>query len=152
MLSAIFMISVLVAVTVAIHASGLTILWLGLQRWHARSAVRFWSIAPLLVGMAGCMIALHLAEILLWSFFYLRWGCLPDAESAFYYSGVTYTSIGYGDLVLAKPWRALAPIEGLIGILMCGLSSGVFFAFLVQTYQLRHGRASGRSTKESTEP
>jgi hypothetical protein len=55
-------------------------------------------------------------------------GCLPDAESAFYFSGVTYTTVGYGDLVLPKPWRILAPIEALTGLLMCALSGGLFFA------------------------
>jgi hypothetical protein len=148
MFSAIIMICVLVAVTVAIHAGGLTMLLLGLRRWKAGSPTRFLPITRLLVGMAAFMIVLHLTEILLWSFFYLRWGCLPDAESAFYYSGVTYTSIGYGDLVLAKPWRILAPIEGLVGILMCGLSSGLFFAVLMHTYQLRHGKTSGHSTTD----
>jgi Ion channel len=64
------------------------------------------------------------------SFYHLR-GCLPDAEAAFYFSGVTYTTVGYGELVLTKPWRLLAPIETLTGILMCGLSASFFFAVVV---------------------
>jgi hypothetical protein len=43
-------------------------------------------------------------------------------------SGVTYTTLGYGDHLLPKPWRMLAPLEALTGILMCGLSIGLFFA------------------------
>ena len=54
----------------------------------------------------------------------------PDVESAFYFSGVTYATVGYGDVVLAQPWRMLGPIEGLTGILMCGLSTGLFFAII----------------------
>jgi hypothetical protein len=38
--------------------------------------------------------------------------------------------VGYGDLVLKEPWRLLAPIEGLVGILMCGLSAAVYFALV----------------------
>ena len=41
---------------------------------------------------------------------------------------VTYTTVGYGDLVLPQEWRLLGPVEGLTGILMCGLSTGFFFA------------------------
>ena len=41
---------------------------------------------------------------------------------------VTYTTVGYGDLVLPKEWRLLGAVEGLTGILMCGLSTGLFFA------------------------
>ena len=39
---------------------------------------------------------------------------------------VTYTTLGYGDLVLPKEWRMIGPVEGLTGILMCGLSTGIF--------------------------
>ena len=35
---------------------------------------------------------------------------------------VTYATIGYGDIVLPQPWRVLAAMEGLTGILMCGWS------------------------------
>jgi hypothetical protein len=53
---------------------------------------------------------------------------MPDAESAFYFSAVTYTSLGYGDLLLPKAWRLFAPLETLAGILMSGISTGLFFA------------------------
>ena len=78
-----------------------------------------------------------LAEITFWALVYLWAGCLPDAESAFYFSGVTYATIGYGDVVLPKPWRMLGPVEGLTGILMCGLSAGLFFAIVSRIYQAR---------------
>ena len=54
--------------------------------------------------------------------------CLPDAESSLYFSGVTYTTLGYGDVVLPEEWRLFGPVEGLTGILLCGLSAGFFFA------------------------
>jgi ZIP family zinc transporter len=50
--------------------------------------------------------------------------------------------MGYGDLVLAKPWRVLAPIEALTGILMCGLSTGVCFAVVHRIYQAVHAPTS----------
>jgi hypothetical protein len=43
----------------------------------------------------------------------------------------------HGDLVLPRPWRVLAPIEGLTGILMCGLSAGLFFAVVSRIYVSR---------------
>ena len=135
MLSIILIAGVLVAVTVAVHAAGITVLLNALRRWHAIPPTDFWLITRLLVVVTWWLVLLHLAEISVWGLFYLWWGCLPDAEAAVYFSGVTYTSIGYGDLVLAKPWRVLAPIEGLIGVLMCGLSTGVFFAVVTRIYQ-----------------
>jgi hypothetical protein len=38
---------------------------------------------------------------------------------------------------LAKPWRILGPVEGLTGILMCGLSAGLFFAVVSRIYATR---------------
>jgi len=138
MLSIILIAGVLVAVTVAVHVAGIAVLLKALERWNAISPTRFWPITRLLVVIAWWLVLLHLAEVLVWGLFYLWCGCLPDVEAAVYFSGVTYTSIGYGDLVLAKPWRVLAPIEGLTGVLMCGLSTSVFFAVVYRIYQAVH--------------
>ena len=54
------------------------------------------------------MVLLHLAEIAVWAFFYVWQRAMPDLATAFYFSAVTYTTTGYGDLVLAPEWRLLA--------------------------------------------
>jgi hypothetical protein len=132
-----FVAAVLVAITVAIHAVGLAVVLSHLAESHALPPTRAWPITLLLVRVAWLLILIHGIEISMWALFY-RWeGCLPDAESAFYFSGVTYTTIGYGDVVLAKPWRILGPIEGMSGILMCGLSAGLFFATVTRIYAPR---------------
>ena len=114
----------LLAVTVAIHAAGLSAMLP-----HVLSALpdrRFWPVTWQILWVAWRLILLHLTEIAAWALFYW-WQCLPDAESSFYFSGVTYATLGYGDLVLPDEWRLLGPVEGLVGILMCGLSTGFFF-------------------------
>ena len=137
MLAVIFIAAVLVATTVAIHAAGMAVVLSRLVKSHARPPTRFWPITSLLVRLTWLLILIHAAEISLWALFY-RWEeCLPDFESAFYFSGVTYTTIGYGDLVLSKPWRMLGPVEGVTGILMCGLSAGLFFATVSRIYAPR---------------
>ena len=99
----------------------------------------FWPISWLLIRVTWTLLLIHLVEIAVWALFYLWAGCLPDAESAFYFSGVTYATVGYGDVVLQKPWRMLGPVEGLTGILMCGLSTGLFFAVLNRVVAGRPG-------------
>lgn len=138
MLSLVLIACVLVGVTVAVHAAGLAVLLLALRKWHLASLTRFWPITRLLLLMTWWVVLFHLVEISICGLFHWWWGCLPDAESAFYFSGVTYSSIGFGDLVLATPWRLLAPIEGLTGVLMCGLSAGIFFAVVSRIHQARH--------------
>ncbi len=65
--------------------------------------------------------------------------CLPDFESSLYFAVVTYTTVGYGDLVLAKGWRLVAGVEALTGILMCGWSTGFFFIVASKLYGSRLG-------------
>ena len=137
MLAVMFIAAVLVAITVAVHAAGLGVVLSHLVKSHALPPSRFWPITWLLIRVALLLILFHFVEISVWALFY-RWeGCLTDAESAFYFSGVTYTTIGYGDVVLTKPWRMLGPIEGVTGILMCGLSAGLFFATVTRIYAPR---------------
>jgi hypothetical protein len=118
----------LLALTVTIHSAGLSAI---LQHRSKREPEpTFWPVTRLLVSVAWWLILLHLAEIAVWASFYWWQQCLPDLGSSFYFSGVTYTTVGYGDLVLPPGWRLLGPVEALTGILMCGLSTGLFFALV----------------------
>ena len=127
----------LVALTVAVHAAGFGLVLGTVVKRHVAPPSGAWGITWLLIRLAWLLMLIHIVEISLWALFYLWQQCLPDAESAFYFSGVTYTTIGYGDVVLEKPWRLLAPLEGLTGILMCGLSAGLFFATVTAIYSRR---------------
>ena len=133
MLSKLLIAWCLMALCVAIHASGVTsaLRWL---RCHPSSSKNFWHRTWLFIVLAGWMILFHLIEITVWSLFYLSKGAMPDLPSALYFSAVTYTTTGYGDLVLSKEWRLVGAIEALTGILMCGWSTGFFFAVVSRLY------------------
>lgn len=130
MLSTVLCSCVLVITTVFVHAVGFSALLRAVVRSHALDRSGFWSSVGLVIVLTCWLILIHSVEICVWGLFYWWQGGLPDAESAFYFSGVTYTTVGYGDVVLAKPWRILAPVEALSGVLMCGLSAGLFFALV----------------------
>ena len=117
----------LMAMCVGVHAAAMPVLINGLQREgvHSRS---FWPWVRLFVRLAGAVVLLHLAEIAAWAFFYAWQGAMPDVASAFYFSAVTYTTTGYGDLVLPAEWRLVGAVEALTGILMCGWSTAFFVA------------------------
>jgi hypothetical protein len=122
----------LVVLTVVIHAVGFSALLRAMMRLQILTASGFRRVTWAVVKLACWLMLIHLVEISLWGLFYFRRGLLPDIESAFYFSGITYTTVGYGDLVLPKPWRLLAPLEALTGILMCGLSIGLYFAVVTR--------------------
>jgi hypothetical protein len=120
----------LVAITVTIHAAGLGLVLSHVLQSTVRPDTRFWPITWLLIRIAWLLIVIHVFEIAVWALFFWWEKCLPDMESSFYFSGVTYATIGYGDLVLPEEWRLFGPIEGLTGILMCGLSTAFFFVIV----------------------
>jgi len=122
--------SALVATTVTIHAAGLGMVLSHVLRSTVRPDTRFWPITWLLIRIAWLLIVFHLFEIAVWALFFWWQNCLPDFVSSFYFSGVTYTTVGYGDLVLPTEWRVFGPVEALTGILMCGLSTALFFAVI----------------------
>jgi len=119
----------LMALCVVTHATGLTS---AVYRLRDRSTVarQFWPGVWLFIRLASWMVLLHLIEITAWAAFYEWKGAMADLQSALYFSAVTYTTTGYGDLVLPKEWRLLGAIEALTGILMCGWSTGFFFAIV----------------------
>ncbi len=142
MLSIFLIACLLAALTVVLHAAGIGLLLRSWMRQHTQPPSSRFAIVKALLHVIWWLILLHLAEITIWALFYLWRGCLPTAEAAFYFSGVTYTTLGYGDIVLAKPWRILAPLEGLVGVLMCGLSMGYFFVVVNRMQQRQLERAA----------
>src|SRR3982751_3453605 len=117
----------LMAFCVVVHAASVTsgVRWVRRQPTAGRG---FWSWTWMFVHVAGGLIGIHLVEIAAWATLYVWRGAMPDVQSALYFSAVTYTTTGYGDVVLPLEWRLVGGIEALTGILMCALSGGFFFA------------------------
>ena len=80
-----------------------------------------------------------LVQVLVWATLYRLAGRFPDIETAFYFSGVTFTSLGYGDVVLTGDLRLLAPLEAANGMMMFGISTAAFITAIQQAIA-RHVR------------
>jgi voltage-gated potassium channel len=89
----------------------------------------------LMAQLVGMLLLLHLAEAIVWALFLLLAGALPDLESAAYFSLTSYTTVGYGDVIVVKPWRMLGPLEAAVGVLMLGWSTGVLVAAIGRVYR-----------------
>jgi hypothetical protein len=126
--------SALFGLCVMIHALSLVALGRSLLRRQARGQSKF-SGDLIVVLVVTCVVVLvHLTEIACWAAFYTREGCLPDFRTAFYFSAVTYTTVGYGDVVLPVGFRGLASAEALAGILLSGMSTAFLFAVLSRLF------------------
>ncbi len=101
--------------------------------------------ATLVVESTLAIVILQGLLILLWASFY-RMHCFPSWELAFYFSATSYSTVGYGDLILPSNWRLLGPLEAITGVLMCGISVSVLFALVTRLLD----RDTQSSLKKST--
>ena len=85
--------------------------------------------AVLVMQTTMAIIVLQGAIILLWADCYRR-VCVWSWQSAFYFSAASYSTVGYGDVVLPPAWQLLGPLESMMGVLMCGISVSLLFALI----------------------
>jgi hypothetical protein len=106
------------------------------RRLHVAEGFSQWTWV--FIRVAGWTILLHLLEITIWALLYWWRRAIADLPDSLYFSAVTYTTTGYGDIVLPQEWRLVGAVEALTGILMCGWSTGFFFAIASRMHQAQN--------------
>ncbi len=53
----------------------------------------------------------------------------------FYYSIVTFTTLGYGDLTISSEWRMLSGFEAINGIMLIGWSTALMYSLIQNLYK-----------------
>ena len=126
----------LLATCVTVQSLGMLVLirWLSRVRRVLESRSTYLRVALLLRLFVG-IVLLHLVQVGLWAVVFWRAEELPNVETALYFSLATYTTIGFGDVVVGPGWRVLAGIEGLTGILLVGWSTAFVFAVVNRMYE-----------------
>ena len=128
----------LAAFIAALHAGILFGLadFLMLFRHWAQAAVAHRPADILVVIVAICVLfTAHLAETAIWATFFWKSGQLSSFAESWYFAGTSHTTLGYGDLVLKKPWRSLGPISAINGLLTFGCSTAFLFLVLQNIWQ-----------------
>jgi hypothetical protein len=130
----------LIATTVVIHAVGTTY-WVKFLSEHftgkdgrvdTRRSFR------ILISTGLVLAALHAIQISLWAIVYRNIsyaGEIDTFETAVYFSFVTFTTLGYGDITLSESGRVLSGIQALNGILLVGWSTAILFAVVQKLWQ-----------------
>lgn len=98
----------------------------------------------LLLGLVMLVMLLgNFVQMAIWAALFLYLGEFDKFETALYFSGVNFATLGYGDIVMTEQWRLLGPLEAANGILMFGVSTavltGAVMDVLKQVRRRRHG-------------
>ncbi|HAQ34314.1 MAG: K+ channel TrkA-N [Maricaulis sp.] len=118
-----------ITLTVVIHMLGLTALMATMQSRsrHIKPTQSLHRQGVFVVLVVMGLVLIHGIEIWLYAFVYLLLGAVGTVEEALYFSATTFTTLGYGDVILESRWRLVAALEGVNGFLLLGWST----AFLV---------------------
>lgn len=84
----------------------------------------------LLITTALFLLALNFIEAIVWGFVYFLTPTVPEFETlekAIYFSLVTFTSLGYGEITISSSHRLLTGFEAMNGILLLGWSTTMMF-------------------------
>jgi hypothetical protein len=128
--------TVLVALTVLVHTVGLSALgrwtpvaahWLKLHRHNAGRSI-------IMVTTVLSIFAIHTIEVWIWAAAFDAVGAVKGFENALTISTIMFSTVGYGDVVIAPAWRLFASLEAINGFILIGWST----AYLVGA-STRHG-------------
>lgn len=133
--------TVMVALTIALQSLFLIVAaavitrmgdWLMRPPHHVKNTIK-------LVGIALWIMAAHTVVVWFWAAAFIAVGAFDALEPALYFSVVTVTTLGFGDIVLDENWRLLGGIAAASGLMMYGIST----AFLVEVmFRVRQGQTT----------
>jgi len=92
----------------------------------------------LVASLVACMFLVSVLDAVMWAQVYLRVGAIEHLETALYFSMVTFTTLGYGDVTLPPDWRLLASFEAANGIIMFGWTTALIAAVIQRLAPDRH--------------
>ena len=73
-------------------------------------------------------------DVWTWAAVYVLVGAVESFETALYFSTTTFTTIGYGDVVLETQWRLLGSFEGANGMIIFGWTTALVIAVIQRFY------------------
>jgi len=135
MLTQILISAALILSTVVVHAISLELIMKAFLAVRTELEVRWRALAFALVVLA--VFTAHVIEIWIWAIFYYLEASvseIPTLEAALYFSTSSFTTVGFGDLVLSEEWRLLSSFEATNGMILFGWSTAFIFEIVRHTY------------------
>lgn len=141
MILSLFIGSFIIIISVVVQAYG-NVRWLHKVAPSFKKGYKFESskiALRLLIYSFLFFTLLHSFQTWLWASVYML---IPETNALFssfseawYFSLVTFTSLGYGDLTLSENWRILSGIEAINGIMLIGWSTAMMYSLIQQIFK-----------------
>ena len=131
--------SIMIGLTVMIHAIGLDFILKYASKVEAllrKIVAGFYK--PVFAGLIVVSVfAVNVIHIWLWAILYLALGCKPlqNLSESLYFATVTYTTLGYGDILLEVSYRMLSAIEAANGFILFGWTTAFIFEVKSRLYR-----------------
>lgn len=103
----------------------------------------------LLAGVSLWILGVVTVGVWVWGLAYYKLGVFGTLEEAIYFSLVSYTTLGFGDVLLHQQWRLLAGMEAANGFLNFGLLTALLIEAL---RQIRLGQVEQRRRRDGQGP
>jgi voltage-gated potassium channel Kch len=111
-----------------LHHSPKVVQWCA-QHSSRRSLAMLAGAGLITLGLVG--------DILLWALLLKALNLFNSLETSFYFSAMTFTTVGYGDVLLPECWHLLSVGLALNGLLMAGWSTALLVYVVQQVLELR---------------
>ncbi len=97
-----------------------------------------WPTSTTVVWVLFLLVAVVI-DVLLWAALYYFIGAIPNFEDSIYFSTVTFTTVGYGDIVLGREFRLLATFEAVNGWIIFGWATASVMIVIQRLYMTDQG-------------
>jgi len=99
-------------------------------------------VVRILISTSVFLIFIHIVQASLWAILYLKLPGIVEFDSfekAIYFSLVTFTTLGYGEITVASSNRILSGLEAINGIMMIGWSTAFMFSVFQEVIKRMYG-------------
>ncbi|MEO1168036.1 MAG: potassium channel family protein [Pseudomonadota bacterium] len=129
--------SILIALTILVTAGFIGIAIAAGNRVGDRLLVghRTLRLIVFLTAMTLWMVAALSIAVWLWAAGFMILGVFTTPEDALYFSAVSFTTLGFGDVLLEKPWRLLSGFIAANGLILFSLATAFLIEAIRRVYQ-----------------
>ncbi|MEO0368717.1 MAG: potassium channel family protein [Pseudomonadota bacterium] len=101
---------------------------------HARAQLNRKILVLAVTSMVLLLLMLHFVEAFIWARVYLYLGEFSNMEDALYFSIVTATSLGYGDITLSTDWRLMSSVQAIGSFILYSVSAAGLFQMMLNIF------------------